>query len=202
MRVRLSPWLLHVVITVHWSLHSVEFFPALALSRRNAKVLSPAFLQAEHVLQVRFFWQAVSWSGWAEGDLLGAARWPEGLESSPPLVPVPQFPVEGVALAGCLPPGREVQPVPCSTCDPSFSPPSPSPIPSCKEIHTAWGLSQVAALFCSASGCLPRRRRLQGLGLAAGDSHGAHPQGLHFPQTVDGGLALLLLGRFKPRIHA
>lgn len=53
------------------------------------------------------------------------------------------------------------------------------------------------------SGCLPRRRRrLQGLGLATGDSHGACPQGLQFPQTVDGGLALLLLGRFKPRIHA
>lgn len=126
----------------------------------------------------------------------------KGLESSPPLVPMPQFPVEGAALVGCLPPGREVQPVPCSTCDPSFSPPSPSPVPSYKEIHTAWGLSQVAALFCSASGCLPRRRRLQGLGLAAGDSRGTHPQGLQFPQTVDRGLALLLLGRFKPRIHA
>ena len=52
------------------------------------------------------------------------------------------------------------------------------------------------------SGCLPRRRRLQGLGPATGDSPSACPQGLQFPQTVDGGLAFLLLGRFKPRIHA
>lgn len=110
MRVRLSPWLLHVVITVHWSLHSVEFFPALALSRRNAKVLSPAFLQAEHVLQVRFFWQAVSWSGWAEGDLLGAARWPEGLESSPPLVPCLSFLWRGWPWrAACPQAGRSSQ---------------------------------------------------------------------------------------------
>lgn len=165
-------------------------------------MLSPAFLQAERVLQVRFFWPAVSWSGWAEGDLLGAARWPEGAGELASTRPRASVSCGGAALAGCLPPGREAQPVPCSTCDPSCSPLSPSPVPSYKEIHTAWGLSQVAALFCSASGCLPRRRRLQGLGLAAGDSRGAHPQGLQFPQTVDRGLALLLLGRFKPRIHA
>lgn len=127
----------------------------------------------------------------------------KGLESTPPLVPTPQLPVEGAALAGCLSPGWEVKPGRRSTCDASSSPPTPSPVPSCREIHTAWGLSQVSALFCSASGCVPRRRRrLQGLGLAAGDSHGTHPQGLQVPQTLDAGLALLLLGRFKPRVHA
>lgn len=44
---------------------------------------------------------------------------------------------------GCLPPGREVKPVRCSTCDPSPSPPVPSPVPSCKEI-TLLGGSQVS----------------------------------------------------------
>lgn len=125
----------------------------------------------------------------------------KGLESSPPLVPVPQFPVEGRPWrAACPQAGRPSQFPAALVIRAALH--SPSPVPSYKEIHTAWGLSQVAALFCSASGCLPRRRRLQGLGLAAGDSRGAHPQGLQFPQTVDRGLALLLLGRFKPRIHA
>lgn len=85
-------------------------------------MLSPAFLQAERVLQVRFFWPAVSWSGWAEGDLLGAARWPEGAGELASTRPRASVSWGGAALAGCLPPGREAQPVPCSTCDPSCSP--------------------------------------------------------------------------------
>ena len=63
----------------------------------------------------------------------------KGLESTPRLVPMPQLPVEGAALAGCLSPGREVKPGRCSTCDPSSPPPTPSPVPSCKEIHTPGG---------------------------------------------------------------
>lgn len=80
----------------------------------------------------------------------GQRGWRARLCSSlqvPPLIPTGRLPVEGAALAGCLPLGQEVKPVRCSTCDPSSSPPAPSPVPSCKEIHTAWGLSQVSALL-------------------------------------------------------